>query len=85
LLRLNRARERGKKRSNKMPTNSTTTCAPADASGTLQCQTEYASSTGIVGGFTYGEVVNSVFGFLTLITLMVACFHLMFRKIKIRN
>ena len=69
--------------------NSTTTCGAADASGTIQCVTLYAadpsSTPAIAAGFTYGEIVNSVFLFLILITAMVVTFHLTFRRTKIKN
>jgi hypothetical protein len=76
--------------------NSTTTCSPADViTQIITCQTLYAStstpnfagssSVATTNGFTYGEIVNSVFLFMILITGIVISFHIMFRKVKIKN
>jgi hypothetical protein len=51
--------------------------------GSSTCSFTYQSSTQPY--FTYGEIVNSIFLFLILMTGMVICFHVMFRKIKIKN
>jgi len=67
--------------------NSTTTCT-GDASGSL-CTTIYAadpsSTPAVANGFTYGEVVISMFQFLTLLVLMSMWYHQKFRKIKIKS
>jgi hypothetical protein len=68
--------------------NSTTTCTGTDASGTI-CTTLYAadpsSTVATANGFTYGEVVISMFQFLTLLVLLSMAYHQKFRKIKIKN
>jgi hypothetical protein len=67
--------------------NSTTTCT-GDASGTI-CLTTYAadpsSTAAVANGFTYGEIVISMFDFLILVSIMAVVFHLKFRKIKTKN
>jgi hypothetical protein len=67
--------------------NSTTTCSAAGSS-TL-CTTLYAESTStdqtIVNGFTAGEIVISVELFITMVVAMVILYHMMFKKIKIRQ
>lgn len=67
--------------------NSTTTC-DGTASGTI-CTTLYAadpsSTVATASGFTYGEVVISMFQFLTLLVLLSMAYHQKFRKIKIKN
>jgi len=69
--------------------NSTTTCQSPDASGTSQCFTIYGQSSStdpmIVGGFTAGETVLIVELFLLLTVLSVGVYHLIFRRIKIKN
>lgn len=69
--------------------NATTTCTGADASGTYQCETFYGQSTStdqtIYNGFTAGEIVISTFLFSILMVLMVVSYHIIFRKIKIKN
>jgi hypothetical protein len=69
--------------------NATTTCFGADASGTYQCLTAYGRSSStdpiIFNGFTGGELVISVMLFLVLVANMVAAYHIIFRKIKIKN
>ena len=69
--------------------NSTTTCPAPDASGTTQCFTIYAQSTStdptIVNGFTAGEIVISVMLFLILMIASVFTYHILFRRIKIKN
>jgi hypothetical protein len=67
--------------------NSTTTCADS-GSGTI-CTTLYAadpsSTPATADGFTYGEIVISIFDFLILLSVMAVVFHLKFRKIKVKN
>ena len=67
--------------------DATTTCSNV-ASGTL-CSTQYAESTSTdpsyINGFTYGEVVISTMLFLQLAVLMVLTYHVLFRRIKIKN
>lgn len=72
-------------------TNSTTTCSGSDIAGVISqtCSTSYAQSTStdltIYNGFSAGEIVISVMLFFVLMTAMVTTYHLMFRRIKIRN
>ena len=70
-------------------TNSTTTCAAPDASGTTQCLTIYGQSSStdplIVAGFTAGEIVNGVFLFFIFTAQCAILFQIIFRKIKIKN
>lgn len=58
----------------------------AFASSTCSSET-LASSTApaVVGGFTYGEVIQGFFSLLSLIALSVIFFHLHFGRIKIKN
>ena len=67
--------------------DATTTCI-AVGSGT-QCATIYAERTSTdpsyVNGFTYGEIVISTMLFLNLAVLMVLTYHVLFRRIKIKN
>lgn len=67
--------------------NSTTTC-DASGSGTI-CATVYftdpSSTVATANGFTYGEVVISIFQLLTLIVLLSIAYHQKFRKIKIKT
>jgi hypothetical protein len=69
-------------------TNSTTTCSAPDASTTV-CSTIYAQSTStdqmVVNGFTAGEVVIITLLFLTFSVICIGIYHLLFRKIKIKN
>jgi len=69
-------------------TNSTTTCVATDASGTI-CSTVYAQSTStdptFYNGFSVGEIVIVVELFLTFSVLCIGIYHLLFRKIKIKN
>lgn len=71
--------------------NSTTTCSGTAAAGiTAQtCTTIYQESTSTdptyVNGFTAGELVSSVMLFLILVTSMVLTYHVLFRRVKIKN
>ena len=67
--------------------NSTTTCIAAP-SGT-QCTTLYGESTStdptFVNGFSAGEIVMSVEIFIVMVVAMVILYHMMFKKIKVRQ
>ena len=67
--------------------NATTTCQVND-SGTV-CLTQYGQSTStdptIVQGFTAGELVISTLLFITLAVISVLTYHVLFRRIKIKN
>ena len=39
----------------------------------------------VAGGFTYGEIVGSVFLFFIFAAELVILYHLTFRRIKIKN
>ena len=69
--------------------NSTSTCAPSDASGTIVCLTTYAqrSSTDptIVNGFSAGSIVIAVFLFVQIALLSILTYHLLFRRVKVKN
>jgi hypothetical protein len=58
------------------------------ASGT-QCVTLYGESTStdptIVNGFTAGEIVISIEIFIVMVVAMTILYHMMFKKIKIRQ
>lgn len=64
-------------------TNATTTCGPADASGTITCATVYAQSSStdpyFYGGFTYGEIVITAFLF---VIMLVACYQFLWFSVK---
>ena len=68
--------------------NSTTTCQ-ADASGTTACATLYGESTStdstIFNGFSAGEIVIAVELYLIFLVLCIATYHLIFRRVKIKN
>jgi len=85
----NKLGERSPSSTKIMVSNSTTTCGAPDPSGTVLCYTAYAadpsSTAATSGGFTYGEIVNGVFLFLILAVVSMTLFHLVFRKIKIKN
>ena len=67
--------------------NSTTTCED-NGSGT-QCFTLYGQSTStdptVVNGFPAGEIVIAVELFLLFMVASVVAYHLLFRRIKIKN
>ena len=67
--------------------NSTTTCSGIPGAET--CATLYAESTSTdptyVNGFTAGEIVIATMLFLNLAVLMVLTYHVLFRRIKIKN
>jgi hypothetical protein len=71
--------------------NSTTTCSGTDVAGitTETCVATYGQSTStdptIVNGFSSGEIVISVFLFSILMVLSVIAYHLLFRRVKIKN
>jgi len=53
------------------------------------CFTTYAdnpsSTPAVAGGFTYGEIILSIFSFIGMLAAMAIVFHLIFRRTKIRN
>lgn len=63
--------------------NSTTTCNPADASGTITCATEYGQSTSTdpsyYNGFTYGEIVLTT---LCLFIFLVVSYAFLWFRLK---
>lgn len=67
--------------------NATTTCTPGGSS--TECVTLYGQSTStdpmIVNGFSAGEIVISTFLFLILVCAMIVTYHLLFRRVKIKN
>ena len=67
--------------------NSTTTCTGIPGAET--CTTLYAESTStdptIVNGFTEGEIVIATILFMVLTVLMALTYHVLFRRIKIKN
>ena len=71
--------------------NSTTTCAGTDVAGIIAqtCSTTYQESSStdqtFVNGFTAGELVLSVMIFLILVSAMILTYHVIFRRVKIRN
>jgi len=71
--------------------NSTTTCSGTEHAGVINqtCTTTYGQSTStdptIVNGFSAGSIVISVELFLLLTVCMMGLYHLMFRRVKIRN
>ena len=69
--------------------NSTSTCLAPDASGTILCSTIYAQSTSTdtsyYNGFTYGEIVISVFLVIILLTAIYSFFWFSVKGIKIRQ
>jgi len=67
--------------------NATTTCE-TNASGSTRVTTYGQSSSTdpmVVGGFTGGEIVISIDLFLILVVLSVGVYHLIFKRIKIKN
>jgi len=55
-------------------------------SSTCTEMSDLATSTVLIqNGFTYGEIINSVFIFLIFVIISMIGFHLHFRKIKIKN
>jgi hypothetical protein len=71
--------------------NSTTTCSGTDSGGVIAqtCMTEYAQSTStdptFYYGFSQGEIVLIVMSVLIWAVGMVLTYHVLFRKIKIKN
>jgi len=71
--------------------NSTTTCSGTDAAGvtTQNCVTQYGQSTStdptFYNGFSGGEIMISFFLFLNFAVCCVIAYHILFRKIKIKN
>ena len=72
-------------------TNSTTSCSGTDVAGVTSqtCTTQYAQSTStdptIVNGFSAGEIVIAVMLFCLLAVSMVLTYHVLFRRVKIKN
>jgi hypothetical protein len=79
-----------RRRERKM-TNSTTTCQGTDALGVTSqnCVTIYGQSTStdplFYNGFSAGEIMIVTFLFLNFSVLCVITYHLLFRRIKIKN
>jgi len=71
--------------------NATSTCSGTDLAGIINetCSTQYAQSSStdqsFYGGFTAGEIVSIILLFSILMVGMVATYHLLFRRIKIKN
>ena len=71
--------------------SSTSTCTGTDVAGVIQqtCSTQYAQSTStdptIYNGFQAGEIVVIVELFLFLFLGAILTYHVIFRRIKIKN
>jgi len=51
----------------------------------LTSSTATTSAPAVINGFTYGEIVNGIFLFLTFVAACAVLFHLWFGRTKIKN